>query len=147
MIFTLNCFIAKSLPNYLAGKMEPPGIFEWLLGVAACQKFARLWRLVLKNLAYAVLSLCNVLGSINPGRFLHTYQNRCGAFGVREDALFHLQFWSWGKVANFWCSQESPCFLPSVFSYEVFVERQRLCIAAFHFCGVIILLEMRRLLC
>lgn len=87
MIFTLNCFIAKSLPNYLAGKMEPPGIFEWLLGVAACQKFARLRRLVLKNLAYAVLSLYNVLGSLNPGRLLHTYQEGCRAFGVREDAL------------------------------------------------------------
>lgn len=87
MIFTSNCFIAKSLPNYLAGKMEPPGISEWLLGVAACQKFARLRRLVLKNLAYAVLSLCNVLGSLKPGRFLHTYQEGYGAFGVREDAL------------------------------------------------------------
>lgn len=87
MIFTLNCFIAKSLPNYLPGKMEPPGIFEWLLGVAACQKFARLQRLVLKNLAYAVLSLCNVHGSLDPGRFLHTHREGNGAFGVREDAL------------------------------------------------------------
>lgn len=67
--------------------MEPPGISEWLLGVAACQKFARLRRLVLKNLAYAVLSLCNVLSSLKPGRFLHTYQEGYGAFGVREDAL------------------------------------------------------------
>lgn len=84
MIFTLNCLIAKSLPNYLAGKMEPPGIFEWLLGVASCQKFARLQRLVLKNLAYAVLSLCNVLRSLDPGRFLHTYQGGCGAFEVKR---------------------------------------------------------------
>lgn len=88
----MNCFIAKSLPNYLAGKMEPPGISEWLLGVAACQKFARLQRLVLKNLACAVLSLGNVLGSLNPGRFLHTYQEGCGAFEVREDSLASADF-------------------------------------------------------
>lgn len=50
-------------------------------------------------------------------------------------------------MTNFWHSQESPCFLPSIFHYGVFVERQRLCIAAFQFCGVITLLEMRRLLC
>lgn len=43
--------------------------------------------------------------------------------------------------------KESPCFLPSIFCYDVFIERQRLCIAAFQFCGEIILLEMRRLLC
>lgn len=65
-----------------------------------------------------------------------------------ERMLLLLQFWSpWGNMANFWCSQESPCYLPSIFHCEVFVERQRLCIAAFQFCGVIILLEMRRLLC
>lgn len=87
MIFTLNCFISKSLPNHLAGKMEPPGIFEWLLRVAACQKFARLRRLVLKNLAYAVPSLCNALRSLKPGRFLHVCQEEHRAFEVREDAL------------------------------------------------------------
>lgn len=92
MIFTLNCFISKSLPNNLAGKTEPPGIFEWLLGVAARQKFARLQRLVLKNLAYAVSCLCNALESVKPDRFLHgyqegQYQEGHGAFEVREDAV------------------------------------------------------------
>lgn len=87
MIFTLNCFISKSLPNHLSGKTEPPGTFEWLLGVAARQKFARLQRLVLKNLAYAVSFLCNALGSLKLGRFLHAYQEGHGAVAVREDAL------------------------------------------------------------
>lgn len=50
-------------------------------------------------------------------------------------------------MANFRCSQESPCFLPLDFHNEVFVERQMLCVAAFQFCGVTILLEMRGLLC
>jgi len=87
MIFTLNCFVSKSLPKHLAGKTEPPGIFEWLLGVAACQKFARLQRLVLKNLAYAVSSLCKALRSLKPGRFLHVYKEEGRAFGVSENSL------------------------------------------------------------
>lgn len=100
MIFTLNCFISKSLPNHLAGKTEPPGIFEWLLGVAARQKFARLQRLVLKNLAYAVSSLCNALGARSQADSC-TRTRRDTELLKLGMMLLHQRFWSpAGNVAN-----------------------------------------------
>lgn len=100
MIFTLNCLISKSLPNHFAGKTEPPGIFEWLLGVAACQKFARLLRLVLRNLAYVVFSLCNALGPSSQADSCTCIRRNTELMKLGR-VLLRQQFWSpEGNMAN-----------------------------------------------
>lgn len=133
MIFTLNCFISKSLPNHLAGKMEPPGIFEWLLGVAARQKIARLLRLVLKNLAYVVSSLCNALSPSSQADSCTCIRRNTELLKF-ERLLLHRLYLLEGNTANgTGVPRNFLAFCLQASTSKVFVERQRLC-------GVIILL-------